>query len=67
MDVYQIVGVKNEWLVTDIISFGSMWCNTLLGILRRRIMNQKFGDLFQKFLIIFFIWTCIAFTFNIGY
>ena len=30
-------------------------------------MNQKFGDLFQKFLIIFFVWTCIAFLFNIGY
>jgi len=30
-------------------------------------MNQKFGDLFQKFLIVFFIWTCIAFIFEIGY
>ena len=30
-------------------------------------MNQKFGDLFAKFLFIFFIWTCIAFIFEIGW
>ena len=30
-------------------------------------MNQKFGDLFAKFLFIFFIWTCIAFVFEIGW
>ena len=41
--------------------------NTLLGILGRRIMNQKFGDLFAKFLFVFFIWTVIAFIFEIGW
>ena len=30
-------------------------------------MNQKFGDLFAKFLFVFFIWTCIAFIFEIGW
>ena len=30
-------------------------------------MNQKFGDLYAKFLLVFFIWTCIAFIFRIGY
>ena len=30
-------------------------------------MNQKFGDLFAKFLFVFFIWTVIAFIFNIGW
>jgi hypothetical protein len=63
--VYQIVGVRNDSSIS--FSIISVWSNNLLGILGRRIMNQKFGDLFQKFLIIFFIWTCIAFTFNIGY
>ena len=39
----------------------------LLVILGRRIMNQKFGDMFAKFLFVFFIWTVIAFIFNIGW
>jgi hypothetical protein len=30
-------------------------------------MNQKFGDMYAKFLLIFFIWTFIAFFFEIGY
>ena len=30
-------------------------------------MNQKFGDLFAKFLVLFAIWTAIAFIFEIGY
>jgi len=30
-------------------------------------MNQKFGDMFAKFLLIFGIWTFIAFIFNIGW
>jgi len=30
-------------------------------------MNQKFGDMFAKFLFVFFIWTFIAFIFGIGY
>ena len=30
-------------------------------------MNQKFGDLFAKFLFMFFIWACIAFFFGIGH
>ena len=30
-------------------------------------MNQKFGDLFAKFLLLFAIWTAIAFIFEIGY
>ena len=30
-------------------------------------MNQKFGDMFAKFLFVFFIWTAIAFIFNIGW
>ena len=29
--------------------------------------NQKFGDLFGKFLIIFGIWVFIAFIFGIGH
>jgi len=63
------MGVKNERLVTDmvIIIFSSVWSTNLLVILGRRIMNQKFGDLFQKFLIIFLIWNCISFMFGIGY
>jgi hypothetical protein len=62
--VYQIVDVKNDRITSCVNSNSS---NTLLGFLGRRIMNQKFGDLFQKFLIVFFIWTCIAFIFEIGY
>jgi len=30
-------------------------------------MNQKFGDMYGKFLILFGIWTFIAFMFGIGY
>ena len=30
-------------------------------------MNQKFGDLFAKFLFVFAIWTAIAFIFDIGW
>jgi Na+/H+-dicarboxylate symporter len=30
-------------------------------------MNQKFGDMFAKFLVLFAIWTTIAFLFEIGY
>jgi len=30
-------------------------------------MNQKFGDMFGKFLFVFAIWTAIAFIFGIGY
>jgi len=30
-------------------------------------MNQKFGDMFLKVLIVFAIWTAIAFIFEIGY
>ena len=30
-------------------------------------MNQKFGDMFAKFLFVFFIWTCVAFFFGIGH
>ena len=30
-------------------------------------MNQKFGDMFVKVLIVFAIWTFIAFIFNIGW
>jgi len=65
--VYQIVGVKNEWLdaINGCISNN---CSTrLLVILGRRIMNQKFGDMYGKFLILFGIWTFIAFMFGIGY
>ena len=64
VDVYRIVGVKNDGIISCVSSNRS---NTLLGILGRRIMNQKFGDLFQKFLVVFFVWTCIAFIFEIGY
>ena len=56
--------VKNDRITSCAISNSS---NTLLGFLGRRDMNQKFGDLFQKFLVVFFIWTCIAFIFEIGY
>ena len=30
-------------------------------------MNQKFGDFFGKALVVFGIWTAIAFTFRIGW
>ena len=30
-------------------------------------MNQKFGDIFAKFLFVFFVWTVIAFFFGIGH
>ena len=30
-------------------------------------MNQKFGNLYAKFLAVFGIWTAIAFVFNIGW
>ena len=30
-------------------------------------MNQKFGDMFAKFLVLFAIWTVIALIFEIGY
>jgi hypothetical protein len=30
-------------------------------------MNQKFGDMFVKVLIVYAIWTCIAFIFNLGW
>jgi hypothetical protein len=30
-------------------------------------MNQKFGDAYGKFLIVFGIWAFIAFIFKIGY
>ena len=30
-------------------------------------MNQKFGNLYAKFLAVFGIWTAIAFVFNIGF
>jgi len=30
-------------------------------------MNQKFGDLFGKTLVVFGIWTAIAFTLRIGW
>ena len=33
----------------------------------RYLMNQKFGDLYGKFLIVFGIWAFIAFIFGIGY
>ena len=32
-----------------------------------RRMNQKFGDLYAKFLMLFAIWVMIAFIFEIGY
>jgi hypothetical protein len=30
-------------------------------------MNQKFGDVYGKFLVVFGIWAFIAFIFKIGY
>ena len=30
-------------------------------------MNQKFGNLYAKFLAIFAVWVSIAFIFRIGY
>ena len=32
-----------------------------------RRMNQKFGDLYAKFLMLFAIWVIIAVVFQIGY
>ena len=32
-----------------------------------RRMNQKFGDLYAKFLMLFALWVIIAFIFEIGY
>ena len=32
-----------------------------------RRMNQKFGDLYAKFLMLFALWIIIAFIFEIGY
>ena len=66
MDVYQIVGVKNELDINRSISISSYRDWVLVSIWWRR-MNQKFGDLFQKFLVVFFVWTVIAFIFNIGW
>ena len=31
------------------------------------MMNQKFGNLYAKFLLVFGIWTTIAFTLRIGW
>jgi len=30
-------------------------------------MNQKFGNLYARFLVVFSLWTAIAFIFEIGY
>ena len=30
-------------------------------------MNQKFGNLYARFLVVFGLWTAIAFIFEIGY
>ena len=30
-------------------------------------MNQKFGNLYARFLVVFGIWTAFAFMFKIGY
>ena len=32
-----------------------------------RRMNQKFGDLYAKFLMLFALWVLIAVVFQIGY
>ena len=64
MDNFILKENINDRFNSCIISSCSTW---LLVIFWRRRMNQKFGDLFQKFLVIFFVWTCIAFIFGIGY
>ena len=30
-------------------------------------MNQKFGNLYARFLVVFGLWTAFAFMFEIGY
>ena len=60
---YTLCPVMEKTLNVDITSY-------FIGKTNDRInnsMNQKFGDLFAKFLFIFFIWTCIAFIFEIGW
>ena len=37
-----------------------------MEIMERR-MNQKFGDLYAKFLMLFALWVLIAVVFGIGY
>jgi metal-sulfur cluster biosynthetic enzyme len=51
------------------LTFDPQWSPTMLreAAIHELGPNQKFGDLFAKFLFIFFIWTVIAFIFNIGW
>jgi len=60
------LGKNNELDINRSISISSYRDWVLVSIWWRR-MNQKFGDLFQKFLVVFFVWTVIAFIFNIGW
>jgi hypothetical protein len=60
------LGKNNELDINRSISISSYRDRVLVSIWWRR-MNQKFGDLFQKLLAVFFVWTVIAFIFNIGW
>ena len=56
-----------NWILIGVMIIGVVGLGYWLIFGGDDYMNQKFGDLFQKVLVVYFVWACIAFIFGIGY